>query len=62
MSDRALFPTSELSTERGFEYRERPVFMCKVEWAAHLALDELKQQWREHGSGAGSDSHESAAA
>jgi|SRR6478752_3226048 biopolymer transport protein ExbB len=31
-----------------FNYFNRRVraHMCKVEWAAHLALDELKQQWR----------------
>jgi biopolymer transport protein ExbB len=31
-----------------FNYFNRRVraYMCKVEWAAHMALDELKQQWR----------------
>ena len=32
-----------------FNYFNRQVraHMCKVEWTAHLALDELKQRWRE---------------
>jgi biopolymer transport protein ExbB len=43
-----------------FNYFNRRVraHMCKVEWAAHLAMDELKQQWREDAS----DPLESAAA
>ena len=47
-----------------FNYFNRRVraHMCKVEWTAHLALDELKQQWREHGNEDSSDARESAAA
>ena len=42
-------PTVAIPAVVAFNYFNRQVraHMCKVEWTAHLALDELKQRWRE---------------